>query len=386
MSIFISIVLTSIKRNIRDRKNVIFLLLFPILLTFILGNALSSVDVGNEAAASLHTKLALVNQDDNGMVSKQYEQFLKSKEIKDIVTTRPISTINNARIQLKQENVDAIVYIPKGFSYAIENGKSKQMQVIVSGNTEGDIIKDLTESFLSRVKSHVVLAEMGKHVIDTQMPPIIYDHPLKVSGKIPKAIDYYAVTMLIMIIMYSANLGKGLVANFHYSSLGSRIRTLPIHPMKFFLGQAVGELLTVAAQIVILIFFFKFAFHANLGDHMTHLILTCFLLGLITILIGIAFSLWFNPHAADRILNIQIPILTFLAGGYVKLPDSNTSLNFLQNIMPNALAQSIIFQDIYGRHNAQGIHELINLFICLVVIFIIVIVGLRRKKYGSFCK
>ncbi|TGB00150.1 ABC transporter permease [Sporolactobacillus shoreae] len=386
----VDVFLNTVKLNLRNRRALIFMILFPICLTLILGTALSNVG-GNNMNESLHMKAAVVNQD-HGIMAGQMEKFFQSKEIKKIVEMKTYQTLRAAESDLKSQKLDAIIIINRGFSQAAQQGSHHQLNFITSGDLESSVIKSIAESYLKRINAVQAAASVGALPEHTgnqvQSGSLISDHTLSINGKVPKSSDYYAVTMLIMIILYASNYGLDVVRESKKSPIGYRIRSLPVRQMNYLIGKTLGQLATVFLQIVILVTFFKFIYHANFGNQLGFIFLMCFLLGLIVILFSMALSLFFTCELADTLLNFIVPIATFLAGGYIKLSflETNSITSTLRNWLPNSLAQNLIFQNIYGGSGvstSEGILKLIFIAGCMLLLTAIAV---RRSKNGDLSK
>lgn len=390
MRTIVAVFLATVKLNLRNRRGLLFMILFPIVLTLILGTALSNLS-GSNTTESLHIHAAMVNQD-HGAIAGQLEKFFQSQEIKKIVKTKSYSSVKAASSDLKNQKLDAIIVINSGFSQAVQQGRNYKLDFITSGDLESSIIKNIAESYLKRINAVRASASAGASPSQsgTQMQPdsLISDHALSINGKVPKSSDYYAVTMLIMIILYASNYGLDVVRELKKSPIGYRIRSLPVRQMNFLIGKTLGQLATVFLQIIVLVTFFKFIYHANFGNQLGFIFMMCFLLGFIVIIFSMALSLFFTFEMANTLLNFIVPVATFLAGGYVKLGflETNPITSALRSWLPNSLVQNLIFQNIYGESGVSvtgGILKLIFIAGCLLLL---TVAAVRRSKNGDLSK
>ncbi|WP_010630578.1 ABC transporter permease [Sporolactobacillus vineae] len=378
-----AVFLSTVRMNFRDRRSLIFMILFPIVLTLILGTALSSVSGSSDTAEKLDSRAALINQD-HGAMAGRMEKFFRSPEIRKIVHTKTYRSLSTAKADLKKQKLDAIIVINKGFTQAVENGSSKKLDFITSGDMESSLIKNITQSYLQRINAYRAAAAFAPQ----PAAPLLADHALSINGKIPRSSDYYAVTMLIMIILYASAYGLNVVREMNLSPIGYRIRSLPVRQINYLIGKTLGQLATVFLQIIVLVTFFKFIYHANFGSNLPFIFLVCFLLGFIIILLSIALALLFSYKMADTILDLAIPVATFLAGGYVKLSilDTNPIAVALNSWLPNAVAQNLVFQNIYGGTGQTAAGGVLKLTLIALAILLLTIAALRRNNHADLSK
>lgn len=377
-------------QNLRDRKSLVIMLLFPIVLTLILGTALGKVVGGGNTVESLHVKAAIINHD-RGPAARSMIGFFQSEKIKKIVNSRDYKTEKRAKADLKNQKLDAIIVIPDGFSSRVAGGRPARIDFVTSGDLESTVVKSLADSYLKRVSAIQSAAEMGaspQKEAAVHLDSLIADHAFSTKGKVPKAIDYYAVTMLIMIILYGYHYGNEVVDQSLHSPIGYRIQSLPFRPINYFVGTALGNIATVFLQIIMLIVFFKFIFRADFGSDLGFVLLLCFLLAFIVMLFSMAVSLFFSEQTADGMLNFIVPIATFLAGGYVQLSflETNPVTAAIRGFLPNSIVQNLIFQNIYGGGGISVIGGLLKLAAAAILGLLLVAVGLRRGKYGYLSK
>lgn len=378
-----AVFLSTVKINFRDRRSLIFMILFPIVLTLILGSALSSVSGSSDTAEKLDSRAAIINQD-HGTMADQMEKFFRSSEISKIVHTKTYRSLNAAKADLKKQKLDAIIVINNGFTQAVENGSSKKLDFITSGDMESSVIKNIAQSYLQRINAYRSAAASAPQPDAS----LLADHALSINGKVPSSSDYYAVTMLIMIILYASAYGLNVVRESTLSPIGYRIRSLPVRQVNYLIGKTLGQLATVFLQIIVLVTFFKFIYHANFGSNLSFIFLVCFLLGFIVILLSVALALLFSYKTADSMLNLAVPVATFLAGGYVKLSflESNPIAVSLNNWLPNAVAQNLVFQNIYGGTDISAAGGILKLTLIALAILLLTIAALRRNQHADLSK
>ncbi|MGC4378059.1 ABC transporter permease [Fictibacillus sp. Mic-4] len=374
-------------RIIRDRKSFILLLAFPLLLTLILGTALGKVGAGQDRTTEkLHIKAAIIDKD-HGPMAKQLVSFFESKELKKIVKIRAFSSEDKARKALREEEIGAVVIITKGFSQDVQTNQKHSLEIIDNHAFDGTVVHEIVNSYVSGVNSYQAARTISAKFAPSYPESMIDNHTLSIQGKKPTSMDYYAITMMIMILMYSTVFGRETVRQEIYSTIGMRMKSLPIKPFDHFIGKAVAGVVTVFLQIAVLLIVFRYVYHVNLGSHLPFILGVSFLFAFTMILIAMALSLILNPDAADHILDLAIPVVTFIAGGFFRIPffETNPIMMKIQMLLPNVLTQKMIFQKIYGGQTDIQTNFIFLIGI-LILAFILVLVGLRRYQHGHLSK
>lgn len=128
-----------------------------------------------------------------------------------------------------------------------------------------------------------------------------------------------------------------------------------------------------------MILFTKYFFKVNWGKNFGMLILICFSLTFLSTILGI-FLAMVNKKNGDAILNILVPIFTFLSGGYFKFSIDNKIGELLKNVVPNTLAQNAIFNNIYTNDILKVTNSIAIIWIIIIILFIGSLIAGRRKK------
>ena len=98
-----------------------------------------------------------------------------------------------------------------------------------------------------------------------------------------------------------------------------------------------------------MIAFTRYAYGVNWGENLPLILLITFTLVLLSIGLGTMIAMVTrNEMLAGSILNGLIPVFTFIAGGYYRFSIPGKFFSALQHLSPNYLAQTAIFNTIYG--------------------------------------
>ena len=201
--------------------------------------------------------------------------------------------------------------------------------------------------------------------------------PLLKGGRLPKAMDYYAITMVVMTLMFSGMNTLGRLQEGFLSDMKTRLMCTAA-PIGYILtGELLGITLMSFLQMVFVILFAHFVYGANLGSSLGIVFGTLFLMALFGQMLAAVLTLGLkDSNAPQGIIATLAMGLSFLAGGFYTSPIKGKLGEFLVTYgTPNSLAQTAIFGSIYGGDKriifiCMGMLALLSLiFLGLTIIF-----------------
>lgn len=381
----------TILRYVRDRKTLCSMLLLPIMLIILLGTALDKAFAISKVDP---IKVALVNKD-KGEISKSFEEFLNIKDIKDILVVEKYEDYDKALEKVKNKELEALVYLNEDFSKNVTAGNKTNIQVFGSkySTFKSNVVQNIVDSYVSGANTteamYKIAAPEAIKNVQYENKKAIKDENISISGAKPRAIDYYAVTMLIMTLMYGTMYGSYGFGEDNFEATGIRVKTTPVKYTEIFIGKALGIVFTMFWQFMTLILFSKFVYRANFGNNLPLIIFICLTLSILATSLGMAVcTIVKNEKVAGAVLNIVVPVLTFVAGGYAKFDvDPNSLFSKIRYISPNHLAQTAIFNNIYGGSAVEAQNMIIIMWIMILAFIIIAsLFGRRLLGNDSFSK
>ncbi len=358
----------SIIRNFRDKKTLGLMMLLPLLSTLILGSALG----GSFNVSSIDkTTICYLNQD-KGWAGEAFHQFINSEDVKSFIELREISNYEDGVDFLKTRDASSMVIIESDFSQKLNLGEKADIKVYNSqySNYRASIVKSLMDSFANVSNSMVAISELGgsnfAHIENSNIEEI----SISATGKKPRAIDYYAVTMLVMSIMFGTIYGAYTIAEDEILRTEIRLKSAPLRSYQLFLGRLLGAIVTLVLQILIMIGFTKFVYKANWGNNMPFILFTCFSAIVMVVGIGImTYSILKDGNKASNILSLSVSFLTFLGGGY--FPVNGSKMEELASYLsPNYMIQRVLFNNIYGGNSIETKNYLIAIWCIAIISFL----------------
>ena len=170
------------------------------------------------------------------------------------------------------------------------------------------------------------------------------------KNRAPGSLDYYAIAMLTLFILYSALSALWAISGERVQKTGSRILTSPIKKYQFLTGKVIGITLVTFIQMTIVFLFSKYVMHAYFGSHtgMIMLIYTSEIIMAVGIGIGVSFMISDN-NLSSSILNIIPVLFGFFGGAYVPLSVMGDSIQKLSVISPIKWTNDALFKVIYAN-------------------------------------
>lgn len=370
----------TVLRNLRDRKSMAMMLLMPIITILILGSALSSTyavsDVGK-------TPVAYLNKD-RGEGSKYFDEFLKNDEIEKMLSVKEVQTLEEGKNLISNNKVNGLIVINEDYSDLLSAGNKGTIEVYTGKKGfRVSFIQNIIDSFINGANTVTAVQSLGSTNVNYTREDNIEEMPITTEGKVPRAIDYYAITMLVMILMYGAQYGCHGMGEDYMEENGKRIRVTPIKPYEHFIGKTIGTVFTIECQAIVLIFFTKFVYKANFGPNIPAIIFISFTLATFSTGLGAMLTMVTGDRSkASSILSLAIPVLTFISGGYAKIEAGNSLFSKIMYISPNYLAQSAMFNSIYGEPVTSNI-QLLSSTQCIMLLWILTAIAfLAASVFG----
>ena len=372
----IYIALNVIKINFRDKKVLLSMMLFPMILILILGSALKSSfsvkDLGKTTVCYLNS--------DNKEASKSFDEFLKNKEIKKILEVKNVKTYSEGKKLVNDGKVTAMIYIDDSYTENYQNNKKSKIKIYQNekSTVRNGIVKSVIDSYNDAANTIMTTAKLTKGRTSYVESNNVNENYISVEGKSPRAIDYYSVTMLVLILMYGANYGATEIQNLFYDHIGKRIKSTGTKTFQHLVGVVLGVVFTLLIQALVLVLFTKYVYGANWGDNPLIIIGVMAAMSIFSTAMGILFMAFTgDDKKATALIGVVTPILTVISGGYFKIPGLSDGV--IAKCIPNGLAQSALFNSVYGGSTSDAWQSVAIILIMAAVILAASSFFARRK-------
>lgn len=355
--------------NIRNSKFVLFNALFPIFLMILIGSMLS-----NEFSTNNRIDKVVVSiYDDGSEKSKLILDNVKENADSKEIEFKQIKSIEEGE-KLARLDESIFVHLDKNDINIYANNNSQ----IDSG-----IVNSLFKSVSSRVNAMSIIYDQGRS--STNKNNIRSNIEIKnISIKeTPSSFDYYGVAELTMISIYAALFPIYSMRNERKCRLKERIKLSGISNTKYYLGSllgfiGIGIVCTIPGYV-----FSIFVLKTNWGHNLIFSYLAIFTLNILFISIGMLMEcLCKDTDKASNILQVIIfPVLSFLGGCYISLPDNVGGLfQSITNISPLRWINRGILKMAFAQDYSIIIPSMIiNVLISIVIIIVMLIVTKKEE-------
>ncbi|WP_256761570.1 ABC transporter permease [Cohnella sp. WQ 127256] len=304
----------------RIRTVILMLLGLPLLLIFLLGNALDSdykpvqvsVYTGNE-----------------GQLSEAAKQYFASPELASYVD--PL--IRNSEDQVLED---------------IKSGKSDYGLTVVDGTlhyypgkfAERNLI---TESVFNRFVADIdvrqsvaiVLPQLSQDQIANSAQSATSSKLVQIGNLVTgdnadfsnfSALQYYSVAYLVMFLLYSGMSGAISITEEREKGTLLRLYAMPVSLNAMLAGKLLGVLFFAIIQSAIIVAFTKWIYGVDWGNSYGGIALVCVLVSMATVSFALLLtSIIRSRRAIESIFSLLIMVMTFLSGGMIA--DLGPSLN-----------------------------------------------------------
>jgi ABC-2 type transport system permease protein len=282
---FWHIAVKDLRVRVRDKSAFVVLLILPMVMIIILGT------VFNWAGSSFTANVTLVDLDGGDMARRLTEDVFASPQLKDLLIVETVATEAEGRSLVEQGKTGAAVIIPAGFSSSVSAGT--RVAIVVLGNpetaTQAGVIRNIVSSFTAEVQRRQLAASVAISTLQQSeaVPPLQMQEAVQsvldevsrsqqtgtVSVKtttqeglrVPPALDYYAVGMALLYLIFTANTGtEGMLEEKRQHTL-SRILTTPTSRTQVLLGKLVGIFVVAALQFALIIVLTRVLYNVNWG-------------------------------------------------------------------------------------------------------------------------
>lgn len=315
----------------RQKANLFFTVLFPCILVFILGTLLEQWNISEYEIPQM--QVAYVAKEEY----TSFEQFLKEMETEGLLIVDRVSETEAALEQVDESYVAVMVYEPQEGRINIYQGSNSVADRALHAILEG----------YSGLEQAVVLS-MKNGVMPDIGDQADYVSP-KSLGVERSMIDYYAVSMLVMILFMAGCIGGSTqIYEFRKNGLYRRVMSSPTGKIRTFCLMVLGSLPMVAVEIGAVMFCSVAFFGAHYGKTLAdNLILLLFfgVAGMTLVAFGsiVGTVTRVNPTA------IMMPfswVILFFAGSFARI-----KIDGITQLMPAWQIQEAVFDlTLFGNY------------------------------------
>ncbi|MES5953005.1 ABC transporter permease [Bacillus fungorum] len=347
-----------LKIRLIDRRGFMMMLIMPLLLTAILGSALSNV-FDNGGIPKTVIGYYQVGTDEFADIFQK--DVLQSKELKNDVKVKVVNSQEELEDMLKEKKIDVGIVIPNKWSEQVQDGKLKEPKVLVdpSKDIQAKIAESMIRSFSERVQTVAVstksvvtelvksqqgdVAQVAKEVSGSLQAIATTNADNLERGTIGKktvaAMQYYAAAMLVMFLLYNITVGAKSVVTEQRTETLARLFSTPTSSFSILFGKFLGTLLFACIQLGIFIVATHFMFHVEWGGDLSQIVAVGISYAICVSGLSMLIAAFIHEEkTADVMGGIGIQILAILGGSMLPIYVFPNTLQTIANVAPNKWA------------------------------------------------
>ncbi|PEX94278.1 ABC transporter permease [Bacillus cereus] len=346
-----------LKIRLIDRRGFMMMLVMPLLLTAILGSALSNVFDGGLPK----TEIGYYQEGPDEFADVFQKDVLQAKDIKDDVRIKVVNSQEELEDMLKEKKIDVGIIIPNKWSEQVQDGKLKEPKVLIdpSKDIQAKIAESMIRSFSERVQTVAVstksvvtelaksqqgdVAQIAKEVSGSLQATATANTDNIEKGTVGKktvvAMQYYAAAMLVMFLLYNITVGAKSVMTEQRTETLARLFSTPTSSFSILFGKFLGTLLFACIQFGIFIVATHFMFHVEWGGDVSQIVVLGISYAICVSGLSMLIAAFIREEkTADLMGGIGIQILAILGGSMLPIYVFPDTLQTIANVAPNKWA------------------------------------------------
>ncbi|NIK77085.1 ABC-2 type transport system permease protein [Paenibacillus castaneae] len=359
----VQIALFTCKRHIRDYKMVIALTLFPVLIIFILGQALDSSQMAPKQMNSIKVGYWFETP------IPALETLLHSNSLQEVAEVQAYPSMDEAVRDIDQGIVDSLVIYENGKVQVISSNEKSMIYPIISSMLQAQKVGEITSDTVNENAVHEM--NLSKAYVKDQI--------IVTEGKVPRGIDYYSVTMLFQCLFFGTILAVLSVIRDSLNRTSERSATAPITNWEYVMGKMIGNVTVLFIFALFIVLFTKFVYGANWNGSWWVILASILLYIVIAIGFGLCIAyLTRNTGVSSIFVMFGAIFFSLSSGGFAR--EVGPTLEKISLFSPNHYAQEAIFDAVYrGSSFATSSYEIIILVIMAALMIALSLLVGRRE-------
>lgn len=372
------IIVKEFKQNMRDYKANALMVLFPIVLIVILGAAFTR-QFSDSVTLTDEKVLYNIEVKENIQFADALGDFLSALSAETGIVFEETQDVYAAKASTESRAYSALLHIT-------ENPLQINLYKNERAGFSTTLMENALNSFIKSYDAMTVIADINPAAF---IKPEFQAHNKHVQirsfdkKRQPGSTDYYAITMLTLILLYSSLTGFWSIRNEVEQKTAPRILCSPIRNYEMLTGKVIGAITVTIVQALVVILFSKWVLNAYWGQDFMPVALLIFAYAVMTVSLGVALAFLIKSNeAASGILNTIIPIFVFLGGGYVPLSVMGDTFEKIGMVSPVYWVNTALFKIIYER-DYSGMAASLGLNLGLAFLFITISALFSRRGNGA---
>jgi ABC-2 type transport system permease protein len=329
----------SVRLLFRDRSNIFFVLILPVILILVFGLVFGS---------GFTPRIGIVILDDSAATA-DLNSRLETADGLDVIV---IDNEEEARLQVRRNQIDGAMTVPAGYGEQVTSGTSTTLSLITAPSSSSFQVQTIVNA---AVTEHAAALRAGRFAADVTGTPILQATELAaaVDVDLPRVtvatigsneetdlgqFGLGAVSNLVMFVFLTATTSSAALIQARQLGVSRRMFSTPTSASTIIAGETLGRYLVTLLQGLFIIGIAALAFGVQWGNPLgaALLMVTFSLVGTgAGILIGTTFS---NAEQAAGLSVFFSLLLAALGGAMVPLEIFPDTMRQIAHITPHAWA------------------------------------------------
>lgn len=368
----LNIALFEIKKDLRDKRTLIFMLAFPIVLILILGTALTNAFNSGAELGDMH--LLVKNTAQSQQLQSYWNGFAQAIS-KEGVELTPAADGMDGKKAVQDNQYTAYAEIDDNGIHFY--GSSRET---ISSN----IIQGMLTSFADKYSLAAAALKNNPEAADaiiaweTSASSFIQETSLDPDRK-PGSIDYYAIVESTMIALYACMSASWLIRGEVKRKTALRLAAAPVGKMEIFAGKVIASTIINFLCILTVVLFSKYVFHANWGNHLGSVFLLLFTEVLLAVSFGLGIAFLFKDDAVNAVMTIFVQLASMFGGAYFPVDEASGVFGGIANASPLRWANEALMNLIYND-DLQAVFPVMGLNTAIAAAFLVFVAITMRKR------
>ena len=263
----LTIAANSLRRLFRDRSNIFFVFVLPIVLILVLGLVFGSGFVSRVAV--------VVPVDDDG-ARDMFDEIASSTAFETVESHDE----DDARQRLRRNDVDAVIVIPVGYSDQLDSGEQVEIGYFATASAGGIDVQAVVDAAVVEQGSKIRAARFAADATDTDtatalataealqsgMPMVDVVVEGDTSTDAPTGADTNAAQQLLLFMFLTALTSSTALIQSRRLGVSERMFSTPTTAGTIIRGETLGRFLVVMLQGVFIVFAAGVLFDISWGD------------------------------------------------------------------------------------------------------------------------
>ncbi len=336
----------TVKRLLKDYRSTLVKLCSFILLILVLGSAFSGAF---DVTTIERIEVAYVMEDEGTSAQEFMDMMLEEEDIAELVHFTKVSERAEAEDMLDKDEVVAVLYFPPEFTQQVQDLDDINELFVYTKKQESfdaTVVQNVVDTFVYASNCAYAYYETTGSLsgFEFEADAGTVAEAYTASGNKPTSMGYYAVAMLLMMLLYAADYGCAGMAEDYFSATGDRLRVSPLNVLPQFVGKILALALVAFLEAAFLVAFTAIVYNVDwgTGETLVALLVIIAVYSLFATVMGAMFSL-LTGGKGEALVMVAIIGFTFLAGGFVAMP-----LPVIEYVSPSYYAKTAIFNLLYN--------------------------------------